>query len=79
MPSILEPTSFSDVQEAGPPAKQRKKARLQSVGEDPHEFFANGMLVHNCDGLTYLLQGLANQGLELPRFTGSRREATAAE
>jgi phage terminase large subunit-like protein len=36
--------------------------------EGAHEFFANGILVHNCDGLVYLLQGLVNQGLELPKI-----------
>lgn len=36
--------------------------------EDAHEFFANGILVHNCDALVYLIQGLVSQGLDLPKI-----------
>jgi hypothetical protein len=36
--------------------------------EDAHEFFANGVLVHNCDALVWLIQGLVDQGLDLPKI-----------
>ena len=36
--------------------------------EGAHEFFANGILVHNCDGLVWLIQAHVNQGLELPKI-----------
>lgn len=31
--------------------------------EDEHEFFANGILVHNCDAFVYLILGMIEQGL----------------
>ena len=36
--------------------------------EDAHEFFANDILVHNCDALVWLIQGLVEQGLDLPKI-----------
>ena len=32
--------------------------------EDESEFFANGILVHNCDAFVYLIMALAKQGME---------------
>lgn len=38
--------------------------------EGEHEFFANGILVHNCDGATNLILGLAETGVDIRRVVG---------
>lgn len=35
--------------------------------EGAHEFFANGILVHNCDALVYLILGTVAEGLDLQK------------
>lgn len=49
-------------------ASSERRPVYNLLVEDEHEFFANGILVHNCDALVWLLQGLANSGLELPKI-----------
>jgi hypothetical protein len=49
-------------------AKLDKRPVYNLLVEDAHEFFANGILVHNCDAMVWLIQGLVEQGLDLPKI-----------
>lgn len=40
----------------------KKQKVYNLLVEDEHEFFANGVLVHNCDALVYLILGLLRGG-----------------
>ena len=40
---------------------KEKVYNLQIDGS--HEYFANGILVHNCDAFVYLILGMVEQGL----------------
>jgi phage terminase large subunit-like protein len=60
----LEPSQ----QETKPHGRKLKKPVYNLTIEDAHCYYANGILVGNCDGLTTLLNGLVEQGLELPKI-----------
>ena len=47
--------------------KQEKQPVYNLTIEDAHEFFANGILVHNCDALVYLILGTVAEGMDLTR------------
>lgn len=42
--------------------KREKKKVYNLLVEDEHEFLANGVLVHNCDALVYVILGLLRNG-----------------
>lgn len=44
--------------------KTEKKEKVYNLQvEDANEYFANGVLVHNCDAFVYLILGMVEQGL----------------
>ena len=47
--------------------KQEKQPVYNLTIEDAHEFFANGILVHNCDALVYLILGTVAEGMDLQK------------